>query len=368
MVRAYSGEARAAERFDNEQALYLGEMKRSLFIRGAFTPTLEVLGIAGVALSIAFGARAIATEPQLASKLVSFLAAALLMYQPLKALSGTFGEVMRGLAATGRLFEITDHPAPPDTGSEAGTLTRELDLRGVRFAYPNGHVALNGVDLRVPAGKRAAIVGSSGSGKTTLFSVLLGFVDAQGGEVLWDDKPLGTLSRRSVREQVGWVPQEPVLFAGTVRQNLLLGRPEATDDELWDALRRAHADAFVKSFAGALDEDVGERGSRLSGGQKQRLAIARAFLRRPSLLLLDEPTSALDAESERGVQAGLRELMQDRTTLVIAHRLATVRAADRIVVMDEGRIVEQGTHAQLAEAGGLYSRLAALQFAPSEAA
>jgi subfamily B ATP-binding cassette protein MsbA len=358
VVRAYVAEDRVLRRFDAEQGQYLGEMKRSLFIRGAFTPTLEILGIAGVALCIAYGARAVAAEPALAGKLVSFLAATLLMYQPLKAVSGTFGQVMQGLASARRLFELSDTPPPADVGEAAPPLARQLAFRGVRFAYDDGaSPALQGVDLVVPAGKKVALVGASGAGKSTLFSLLLRFHEPSGGEVLWDGVPLGRFTRRSLRGQMGWVPQEGVLFTGTVRQNLLVGRADADDAAVWEALRQAHADDFVRAFPAGLDEEVGERGARLSGGQRQRLCIARAFLRAPSLLLLDEPTSALDAASEAEVQTGLAQLMRGRTTLVVAHRLATVREADLIFVLDAGAVVERGTHAELAANDGRYAAL-----------
>lgn len=357
VVQAYGGQARALQSFDVEADKYLGEMRRSLFLRGAVSPTVELLGIAGVAMAVAWGARAVSADPELAGRLLSFLAAALLLYQPVKSLSGTLSQVLTGLAAAERLFALADEPAPPDTGDAAGPLSQALVLEGVKATYQDGREALRGVDLVVPAGKRVALVGPSGAGKTTLFSVLLGFLPSSGGRVLWDGSPLESLKPSSVRGQVAWVPQEPVLFSGTVRHNLRLGRPEATDAELWEALALAHAEDFVRALPGGLDESVGERGGRLSGGQKQRLALARAFLCKPSVLLLDEPTSALDAASEAAVGAGLESLMRGRTVLVIAHRLSTVRDADVIAVVEAGRVVESGTHAELLALRGRYVRL-----------
>ena len=357
VVQAYGTVPRALESFDAEADAYLAEMRRSLFIRGAFSPTVELLGIVGVAVAVAWGARAVSMDPTLAGRLLSFMAAALLLYQPVKSLSGTLSQVLTGLAAAERLFSLADAPVPPDVGQQAPPLSRALELSGVRATYSDGREALKGVDLTIPAGARVALVGPSGAGKTTLFSVLLGFLPPSGGEVRWDGVPLSSLKASSVRAQLAWVPQEPVLFSGTVRHNLRLGQPDATDDALWEALRLAHAEDFVRALPGGLDEPVGERGSRLSGGQRQRLALARAFLRRPSLLLLDEPTSALDATSEAAVGAGLQALMKGRTVLVIAHRLSTVRDADLIAVVEGGQVVEAGTHEQLLALRGRYTRL-----------
>lgn len=357
VVQAYGGVPRALATFDAEADRYLTVMRRSLFLRGAFSPTVEMLGIVGVALVVTWGARAVAAEPALAGRLLSFIAAALLLYQPVKSLSGTLSQVLTGLVAAERLFALADEPAPPDEGREAPPLGTALVLEDVRATYPDGREALRGVSLSVRAGARVALVGASGAGKTTLFSVLLGFLPTSGGTVRWDGVALPELKPSSVRAQLAWVPQEPVLFSGTVRHNLLLGRPEATDAQLWEALSLAHAEDFVRALPGGLEEPVGERGSRLSGGQRQRLALARAFLRRPSLLLLDEPTSALDAASEAAVSAGLAELMKGRTVLVIAHRLSTVRDAELIIVMDAGRVVESGTHAELVARQGRYAQL-----------
>lgn len=358
IVQAYRTEPAALAAFDAEQGRYLEVMKRSLFIRGAFTPTTEFLGIVGVAVALVFGAKQVALEPALAGHLVSFLAAALLMYQPVKSLSGNFSQVLVGLGAAERLFEVLDAAVEPER-SEQVTALESLELNELRFSYGDGREALAGVTFSVKAGEHVALVGASGAGKSTVFSLLLGFSTASSGTLTWNGADVKQRSRRSIRDHLAWVPQEPVLLSGTVRENLWLAKEGASDAELWAALERAHATSFVKALPRGLDEPIGERGATLSGGQRQRLAIARAFLKAPSLLLLDEPTSALDAGTEQEVQAGLAELMTNRAVLVIAHRLATVRSADRIVVMEQGRVVEQGTWSTLMQANGSFARLVA---------
>ena len=360
VLQAFGAEAQARARFDAEQRHYLSVMDRSLLLRGAASPTVELLGVTGLALALAVGARAVAREPALATSLLSYVGAVMLMYGPLKGLSGTFSQVVQGLGAAERLLELEALPSTPDIGRAAAPLRQAVRFEDVRVRYVEGQdEALAGLTLEVRAGKSVALVGASGAGKSTAFAALLGFVEPASGRILWDGEDVRGLRRSSLRAQMAWVAQESVLFSGSVRNAVLLGRPGASDAEVWEALRLAHADGFVKAFPRGLGEEVGERGSRLSGGQRQRLAIARAFLRQPSLLLLDEPTSALDAASEEEVRAGLRDLMAGRTTLVIAHRLSTVRHADVLYVLDAGRVVEQGTHDALVARGGVYARLLA---------
>ena len=356
VVQAYGMEPRVRTAFDAEQTRYLREMDRSLLLRGSASPSIELLGITGLALALAVGARAVRADPSLASHLMSYVGAVLLMYGPLKTLSSTLTQVVAGVGAAERVFELEDRRVPPDRGEEASPLRRALRLEDLRIQY--GEVdALRGLTLELPAGRTVALVGASGAGKSTLFSALLRFVDPAGGRILWDGLDVRGYSRGSVRARIAWVPQDPVLFAGSVRDAVRVGKPDATDAEVWSALERAHGAEFVRALPRGLDTAVGERGAQLSGGQRQRLAIARAFVREPSLLLLDEPTSSLDAASEALVQAGLAELKAGRTTLVIAHRLSTVRNADLIVVLEGGRIVEQGTHEQLITHGTVYRRL-----------
>jgi ATP-binding cassette subfamily B protein len=254
-----------------------------------------------------------------------------------------------------------EHPqrAPwPKNGSS-------LVLRDVNFNYPSRPMqqALDGLSGQVQAGQTVAIVGPSGAGKTTLFALLMRFYAPQQGELLLDGVPIEQMDLHDLRQRIGVVPQEAVVFSGTVVDNIRYGKPDATDQEVYAAAEAAFAQAFIAELPQGFDTYLGDRGVRLSGGQRQRIAIARAMLKNPPMLLLDEATSALDANSERMVQAALEKAMQGRTTLVIAHRLATVQKADCIWVLDHGRLVEQGTHAELIARNGLYASLAALQFA-----
>jgi ATP-binding cassette subfamily B protein len=283
-------------------------------------------------------------------------------------LSEVWGEVSAASGAAERLFEILR--VRPQIAAPASPIALPVPARGdvgfenVSFAYPTRPevLAVDGISLSVKAGEKVAIVGPSGAGKSTLFHLWLRFYDPASGTISVDGVPINSADPRELRSRIALVPQDSVVFAATARENIRFGRPDASDAEVERAADLAHATEFIRRLPDAFEAQLGERGVTLSGGQRQRIAIARAILRDAPLLLLDEATSALDAESETLVQTALEELMRHRTTLVIAHRLATVLSCDRIMVMEQGKIVEQGTHASLVAANGLYARLARLQF------
>lgn len=369
IVQGFNQEPREARRFGEAVELTFTTAKRRILVRAVMSSLVIFLIFGAITLLMWRGAIGVSTGAISGGTIAAFVITGGIVAGAFGALAEVYGDLLRGAGAASRLNELLLEPpgiAAPDRPLALPQPPRgSLSFRNVTFRYPTRpeFAALRDFTLEVEPGETVAIVGPSGAGKSTIFQLAERFYDPQAGTIRLDGVPLTAADPAAIRDRIALVPQDGVLFSANARDNLRYGRWDATDDAIWDAARAANAAEFLEDLPQGLDTYLGENGTRLSGGQQQRLAIARALLRDAPILLLDEATSALDAESERLVQDALDRLMASRTTLVIAHRLATVRAADRIVVMDDGRIVEQGTHAQLSAAGGLYARLSALQFA-----
>jgi ATP-binding cassette, subfamily B, bacterial len=367
-VQAYTGEALADRRFGGEVEQAYEAARNSTRARAVLTAIIIFIVFTSVVVILWIGSNDVLKGAISPGRLGQFVLYTAFAAAALGQLSEVWGEVSAASGAAERLFEILRvQPAimPPASPRALPEPARgDVGLEHVSFAYPTrpDMLAADDVSFSVRAGEKVAIVGPSGAGKSTLFHLLLRFYDPASGTIALDGVPIRAADPREVRRRIALVPQESVVFATSARENIRFGRPEATDAEIERAADLAHASEFIRRLPGGFDAQLGERGVTLSGGQRQRIAIARAILRDAPLLLLDEATSSLDAESETLVQTALEELMRQRTTLVIAHRLATVLSCDRIMVMDQGRIVEQGTHASLVAANGLYARLARLQF------
>jgi len=369
VVQSYTAGPREAQRFDAATEAAFGTARRRVRARALLMGFVIIATSGALLWGLYQGTQAVLAGSISAGHLGQTVLYVIMLASAFAVLGEVYGELLRAAGATERLMELLAsrsniaEPARPRTAPvPAGGSSVALET--VRFHYPSRptQAALADFTLAVRPGETVALVGPSGAGKSTLFHLLLRFYDPQAGRITLDGLPLPDYALHDLRARIALVPQDPVIFSGTALENIRYGRPDASDEDVQAAARAAHADGFIRALPQGYATFLGERGVRLSGGQRQRIAIARAMLKNASLLLLDEATSALDAESERLVQAALESAMRDRTTLVIAHRLATVQQADRIVVIDQGRMVELGTHAELLAANGLYARLAALQF------
>jgi subfamily B ATP-binding cassette protein MsbA len=367
LTRAYVAEDYEGERFAQRAERYRKRVLRAQRFSSLTSPVSEVFAGVMTVIILWIGTRLVLQDPTTLRPevLITFLAVALRLNQPIKSVSNYATQLAGATAAAERVFEVLD--LSPDEGDRPGEVPvlgfrDRVQFRAISFAYGNDAPVLHEVSLEVRRGQVVAIVGPSGAGKTTLVDLLPRFYEPTGGEILLDGAPITRYTRRSLRALMGIVPQETLLLNDTVLANVAYGRTDFSLDQVRAAARAANADEFIARLPEGYDTVLGERGTRLSGGQRQRIAIARALLRDPPILILDEATSALDPESERLVQEAIDRLMEHRTVLVIAHRLATVRHADAIVVLEEGRVVERGPHAALYGAGGLYRRLYDLQF------
>lgn len=367
-VQAYTHEARTTAKFDDVSEKAFGAAAKRIFTRAIMTVIVIFLIFSGVVGVLWIGARDVQDQLMSAGELVQFVIYAIMVAGAVGALSEIWSELQRAAGATERLIELLEtqdqvnDPVTPQVSTDRAQ--GNIGFDNVTFHYPSrpDTAALKGLNLTVKAGETVALVGPSGAGKSTILQLLLRFYDPVQGQVSLDGIDLTHMTRADFRRHIALVAQDPVIFAGSAMENIRFGRPEASDEDVKAAAMAAAAHEFLMALPDGYQSELGERGVMLSGGQKQRIAIARAILRDAPVLLLDEATSALDAESERAVQGAIDDLAKDRTTLIVAHRLATVKKADRIVVFEEGQIVAQGTHEELVKEGGLYARLAKLQF------
>lgn len=372
-VKAYGAEEREAERTDAVIDKVASLYRKSARIASASHPIMESLGGVAIVAVILYGGNAVIDGERTTGSFFAFITALLLAYEPAKKMARLNSTLQQGVAAAQRVFELIDQQPTIVDAADATKLdihqskgsSGQIEFRDVQFHYGHNAPALHGVNLSIPPGKTVAIVGPSGAGKSTILNLIPRFYDVSGGAVLVDGHDVRQVTLASLRHSIALVSQEVTLFDESVAENIRFSRPDASQADIEDAARIAAAHDFIKAMPEGYDTMIGENGVRLSGGQRQRLSIARAMLRNAPILLLDEATSALDTESEAQVQDALQRLMAGRTTLVIAHRLSTVRNADHIYVMEDGKVTEEGTHNMLVALGGRYARLWSLQTAGS---
>ncbi len=329
------------------------------------SPLMHVIMSVGIGLVIGCGSYLIVSGRITSGNFVAFIAALMMLYTPLKGVGNNFVAIQNSFLAIDRIFEILNlQPQLQDApnAQELKEIKKGIFFEHVHFEYVPGREILHDINLEIPVGSTVALVGNSGGGKTTVSALIPRLYEVSKGAVKIDDTPVTAISQKSLRQQIAMVFQDNFLFSGTVKENILLGNPNASEQDMWNALKNACLEDFVKGLPNGLDTEIGERGLLLSGGQKQRLAIARAFIKDAPIVILDEATSALDNKSERVVQEALDNLMKNRTVIVIAHRLTTIQNATKIAVINDGKIVEEGTHSDLLAKGGAYSALYAMQF------
>ena len=364
-IKAYTMERRELERFNAASDKVRRATLRTMFAWAIYNPSMSFIGGIGFILVIGFGGN-LAIQGQMSpGEITAFLLYLTLFYEPVGRLHQLNQMLQSGRAAAERVFEILDSEDEPGLadGIELKVpIGGRVVYKNVKFNYGDGNETICEVDLNAEPGQTIALVGPTGAGKTTLINLLTRFYEYDSGEILIDDVNIKTISKESLRSSIGYVTQESFLFNGTVRDNLLIANREASEDQIWEALKIANAYDFVKKLLNGLDTEVGERGVKLSVGEKQRVSIARALLRNPPILLLDEATASVDTETERLIQQALERLMKNRTSFVIAHRLSTVRGADYIYVLDNGSVVEEGTHEHLLSIAGLYAELCRTSF------
>ena len=365
VVKSFAREDYETKRFHAENMLTFQAVMKNVQLTSLLTPTVEFLAALAVTLIVWFGGYEVVNGVMSAGSLVAFLTYAVNLANPVKRLSRIYGRMQQAMAAIDRIFSVLDMEETVNDKPDAKVLPKvqgKVSVEGVTFSYDDKHNALEDVSFEVAPGQMIAFVGPSGAGKSTIANLIPRFYDVQAGAIKIDGYDIRDVTLNSLREQIGIVPQETLLFSTTVMENIRYGRLDATDEEVMAAAVAANADKFIRELPDGYQTQIGERGLNLSGGQRQRMAIARAMLKNPQILILDEATSALDTESEKIVQAALDELMVGRTSFVIAHRLSTIFGADQIFVIDKGKICEHGTHKELLELGGLYSNLYHIQF------